>query len=273
MLNEYLENVREKNPLIHNITNYVTVNDCANILLASGAAPLMADENKEIEEIVAISQGLNINIGTLNSRTSEAMLLAGKRANELGIPVELDPVGVGASSFRYEFVQQLLKEVKFTTIKGNFSEIKLMAQGVGTTRGVDATETDIVTKNNFDSLLNLSREFSRQTGAIVIMSGATDIVSNSSQSAAITNGVEMMSKITGTGCMLSALVTGFIAANKEAIFDAAVSAVCLMGLAGEKAKEKVEKHSAGTSSFRTYLIDEIGLIEKLDEGAKYEIYK
>ena len=146
MFKEIFDNVREKCPLIHNITNYVTVNDCANVVLACGASPIMADDKDEVSDIQTICGGLNINIGTLNSRTIESMLLAGKRANELGHPVVLDAVGAGASKLRTETANQLLKEVRFTVIRGNISEIKTLALGNGTTKGVDADLADRVTK-------------------------------------------------------------------------------------------------------------------------------
>ena len=140
-----VERVRERTPLIHNITNYVTVNDCANILLACGGSPIMSDELQEVEEITSICGGLHINIGTLNQRTIPAMKAAGKKANACGHPVLLDPVGAGASRLRTETAEELLKEVKFTAIRGNISEIKTLALGMGTTKGVDADSTDAVT--------------------------------------------------------------------------------------------------------------------------------
>ena len=138
MLKTAFENLRSRSPLIHNITNYVTVNDCANMVLACGASPIMADDAAEVEEITAICGGLNINIGTLNSRTVTSMLLAGKKANQLGHPVVLDPVGAGASHLRTDTAFRLLREVQFTVIRGNISEIKTLASGAGTTKGVDA---------------------------------------------------------------------------------------------------------------------------------------
>ena len=127
MLKQMFDQVREKSPLIHNITNYVTVNDCANMVLACGASPIMADDKEEVAEIQTICAGLNINIGTLNSRTIESMKIAGMRANELGHPAVLDPVGVGASTLRTSTANELLKTVKFTVIRGNISEIKTLA--------------------------------------------------------------------------------------------------------------------------------------------------
>ena len=146
MFAECFENVRSTCPLIHNITNYVTVNDCANMVLACGASPIMADDAAEVEDITTICGGLNINIGTLNSRTITSMLLAGKKANLLGHPVVLDPVGAGASQLRTDTANRLLREVKFTVIRGNISEVKTLASGAGTTKGVDADVADKVTE-------------------------------------------------------------------------------------------------------------------------------
>ncbi|MGR3741317.1 hydroxyethylthiazole kinase [Companilactobacillus sp. DQM5] len=273
-MKEYLENLRKNNPLIHNITNYVTVNDCANILLAAGASPVMADDANEVEEIVKISDGLNINIGTLNKNTEKAMLKAGKEANRLNKPVELDPVGVGASSMRKDFINKLLNEVKFTVIKGNLSEIKVMAKGIGSSHGVDASKEDVVTKDNIESIIDYAQEFSKKTGAIIVITGATDIVANSDYAVAIKNGVSTMAKITGTGCMLSALITGYISVNQDNIFDSVVTAVSMMGLAGEFAEEKRIETNSGNSTFRNYLIDAISKMdeEDLEKGANYEVH-
>ena len=145
MLKEYLKNVREKSPLVHNITNYVTVNDCANILLACGGSPIMADDPEDAKEIQSICGGLNLNIGTLNQRTIPAMFAAGETANSCGHPVLLDPVGAGASSLRTKTALELMEKVRLTAIRGNISEIKALALGSGTTKGVDADLADAVT--------------------------------------------------------------------------------------------------------------------------------
>ena len=172
------ENVRKSCPLIHNITNYVTVNDCANIVLACGASPIMADDKDEVAEITTICSGLNINIGTLNSRTIDSMLIAGKKANELGHPVVLDPVGAGASKLRTDTAMKLLEEVKFTVIRGNISEIKTLASGNGSTKGVDADVADKVTEENLDEVVAFAKAFARKTGAVIAITGAIDIVAD-----------------------------------------------------------------------------------------------
>ena len=148
MLGTCLQNVREKGPLVHNITNYVTVNDVANVILACGASPIMSDEPQDVQDITAICGGLNINIGTLNVRTIEGMLAAGHKANELNHMVLLDPVGAGASTLRTKTALSLLEEIPFDVVRGNISEIKTISKKQGTTMGVDADCLDTVTKHN-----------------------------------------------------------------------------------------------------------------------------
>ena len=173
MLEEIFENVRQRSPLVHNITNYVTVNDCANMLLACGASPIMADDPEDAVEITAICGGLNLNIGTLNRRTIPAMLAAGKRANELGHPVVLDPVGAGASSLRTDTALELLRQVKLTVIRGNISEIKTLALGSGTTKGVDADMADRVTEENLNGAVSFAKDFAKRSGAVIAITGAS----------------------------------------------------------------------------------------------------
>ena len=272
MIQNMLENVRAKCPLIHNITNYVTVNDCANILIACGAAPIMADDREEAAEITALCGGLNINIGTLNSRTIDSMLIAGKRANELNHPVVLDPVGAGASKLRTDTALRLLEEVQFTVIRGNISEIKTMACGSGTTKGVDADVADRVTEENLEEMVAFAKAFAAKTGAVVAITGAIDIVADGKRTFCIRNGHPMMSSITGTGCQLSAMTAAFVTANPDTPLEAAAAAVCAMGLAGEIAHERLTPLD-GNSSYRNYIIDAIYNLtpEMLEEGAKYDV--
>ena len=272
MFQKMLENVRGKCPLIHNITNYVTVNDCANIVLACGASPIMSDDQSEVEEITTICGGLNINIGTLNKRTIESMFLAGKRANALSHPVVLDPVGAGASKLRTETAQKLLEEVKFTVIRGNISEVKTLASGSGTTKGVDADVADKVSEENLDSAVAFAKAFAEKMGAVVAITGAIDIVADGKKAYCIRNGHPMMSSITGTGCQLSSLTAAFIAANQNDILTAAASAVSAMGLAGETAFGRLSPLD-GNASYRNYIIDAVCNMtpQGLEEGAKYEM--
>lgn len=272
MLKQMLENVRKNSPLVHNITNYVTVNDCANILLACGASPIMADDILEVEEITSICGGLTINIGTLNQNTIASMLLAGKKANELNHPVILDPVGAGASKLRTETAFQLLDKVKFSVIRGNISEIKTLAFGSGTTKGVDADLADTVTEDNLDQAIHFAKEFSIKTGAVIAITGAIDLVVNAEKAYVIRNGNSFMSKITGTGCMLTSMTCAYLVANPNSLLEATAAAICAMGLCGELAFDRLN-HRDGNSSYRNYIIDEICNLDgdKLESGANYEM--
>ncbi len=267
-----LGNVREKAPLVHNITNYVTVNDCANILLACGGSPIMADEAEEAEDITSICGGLNINIGTLNRNTIPSMFLAGKKANELGHIVLLDPVGAGASRLRTQTAEQLIREVRFSVIRGNISEIRALAQGTAGTRGVDASEADQVNPENLDSVIAFARAFARRTGAVIAITGATDLITDGERVCLIRNGHPMMSRITGTGCMLSAMTTAFAVANPDNVFEAVCTSVIAMGLCGEIAHERLGEQD-GNSTYRNDLIDAVFRLTatQLERGAKYEM--
>lgn len=272
MFQKMLENVRAKNPLIHNITNYVTVNDCANILIACGASPIMADDINEVEDITSVCGGLNINIGTLNSRTIESMLAAGKRANELSHPIVLDPVGAGASKLRTETAIKLLENIHFSVIRGNISEIKTIAFGGGTTKGVDADIADKITDENLNEALEFAKNLARKTGSVIAITGATDIVANGDGAYCIRNGHAMMSSVTGTGCQLSAMTAAFVTANPECTLEASAAAVAVMGIAGETAHKRLSD-SDGNSTYRNYIIDAVYNMtpEMLERSAKYEV--
>ena len=179
MLGNCLENVRKNVPLVHNITNYVTVNDVANVLLACGGSPIMSDEPEDVVDITSICGGLNINIGTLNQRSIKAMFLAGRKAQELGHKILLDPVGAGASALRTDTAVKLMDEIKFSVIRGNISEIKTLALGSGTTKGVDADVADAVTEETLDSAVAFVKRFAKESGSIVAITGAIDLVSDS----------------------------------------------------------------------------------------------
>ncbi len=270
MLKEMLENVRKTSPLVHNITNYVTVNDCANVLLACGGSPIMSDDIDEVEEITTICGGLNINIGTLNQRTIPAMLAAGKKANELGHPVVLDPVGAGASSLRTNTANELIKEIKFAVIRGNISEIKTLALGAGTTKGVDADIADRVTEENLSQSVAFAKEFAKKTGAVIVITGAIDIVADAEKAYCIFNGNPMMSSITGTGCQLSAMIAAYVTANPKKRTEATAAAVCAMGVCGEKAYSRLCAED-GNSTYRNYIIDAVYHLsgEELERCAKW----
>ena len=272
VLKTMLENVRAKSPLVHNITNYVTVNDVANVLLAAGGSPIMSDDADDVEDITSICGGLNINIGTLNKNTIPSMFLAGKKANALGHIVLLDPVGAGASRLRTDTANRLMQEVRFDAVRGNISEIKTLCTGSGSTKGVDADAVDAVTEANLDDGVQLVKTFAAQTGCIIAVTGAIDLVSDGERCWCIRNGRAEMSRITGTGCQLSALMTAFLVANPDHKLDAAAAAVCMMGLAGEIGWANMQPGD-GNSTYRNRIIDAIFNMtgDALEKGAKYEL--
>ena len=272
ILKTMLENVRAKTPLVHNITNYVTVNDVANVLLAAGGSPIMSDDADDVEDITSICGGLNINIGTLNKNTIPSMFLAGKKANELGHIVLLDPVGAGASRLRTDTANRLMREVRFDAVRGNISEIKTLCTGSGTTKGVDADAVDAVMEANLDDGVALVKAFARQAGCIIAVTGAIDLASDGERCWCIRHGRPEMSRITGTGCQLSALTTAFLVANPEHKLEAAAAAVCTMGLAGEIAWANMQPGD-GNSTYRNRIIDAIFNMtgDALEKGAKYEL--
>lgn len=262
-LDSILENVQTKTPYIHCITNYVTVNDCANILLACGASPIMADDENEVEDITTLCNALVINTGTLNERTVSSMIKAGKKANLLKHPVILDPVGAGASKFRTETVERLLQEVKFDVIRGNASEIKCISRGAASTKGVDADQADYITEQNIGSSVKAAKTLAERTGAIIAITGQIDIVADATRAYVIRNGNAMMSRITGTGCMLTAVLGAMCAANPENMLEAAAVGVSMMGVCGEIAYAKTQEQREGTASFRLHLIDTMSNMKSL----------
>ena len=272
MLGKCLENVKEKTPLVHSITNYVTVNDVANALLACGGSPIMSDEPEDVEDITSICGGLNINIGTLNQTSIEAMFVAGAKANELGHIVLLDPVGAGASKLRTGTAIKLMNTIKLDVIRGNVSEIKTLALGSGTTKGVDADVADTVTEDNLEDMIAFAKNFSRKTNAIIAITGAIDLVADSEKCYVIRNGRPEMSRITGTGCQLSGIATAYAVANSNDKTKAIAAAVCMMGLAGEIGFANL-KSGEGNSTLRNRIIDAIYNMdaETLNKGAKYEV--
>lgn len=296
--------VRMQAPLVHCITNYVTANDCANLLLACGASPIMADEEREVCEITSSCDSLVINLGTLNERRLAAMLAAGRRANELDHPVILDPVGAGASTFRRQAAETLLEQIRFSIIKGNPSEIKsLLAQDLSQReKGVDAVPDDAVTKEKMGTLLRLGGELERMTGAAVVMTGGIDLVVSGGTACTVGNGHPMMAKITGSGCMVAALMGACAAAARKlflprraegeeasfpeqpgcpSLFDAsdemeweakaAAAALAAAGICGERAAARVKGLGLGTGFFHVCFIDEVSKIRGEDLVAEKKV--
>jgi len=249
---ELLERVRMKRPLVHHITNYVTVNDCANITIATGAAPVMADAVEEVCEMVTCAGALVLNIGTLNKGQIESMLLAGGMANDRQIPVILDPVGAGATWFRTKSAQRLLDELKITILKGNAGEIGILAGAEAHVKGVDSHG---VTGN----LEKIARNFAKRAGMTIVVSGATDIVTNGRRILLVENGHPMMGGISGTGCMAASVIGAFVSVTDDPVI-ASAAALAAFGLAGEKAAA----FARGPGSFKTALFDEMAALKPGD---------
>lgn len=270
---DVLEQVRTKAPLIQCITNFVTVNDCANILLAAGASPTMAQDIREVEEAVADADGLVCNLGAIDF--VDSMILAGKRANELDIPVVLDPVAAGGTMIRRESSARLLKEVHFTAIRGNASEVRALAGQMSRGSGVDVDAWDTITTENLPQSVELIGSLAKRTGAVIAVSGAMDIISDGMQTILLHNGCPTMARITGSGCMLTTLIGGFCAAAPEHPFEATCAAMAAMGICGEIAEEKRLRNKTGNATFRTELIDAVFNLteQELKERIRYEVYK
>ena len=262
-------------PLIHCITNYVTACDVANTILAVGGSPIMADHPEEAALITSCSQGLLLNMGTPNVSTKTVMIEAGKKANQVGIPVLFDPVGILVSPLRTKLALSLLQEVKMTLIRGNASELKALLRLLSEReesshtspqkhQGVDVSIHDRISSQTIDAYLETTKALSAMTGAVVIMTGSIDIISTWKESRLVYNGCSKMSQITGSGCMLDGALT--VTAAKKAcshttedtqkeLMEATAYTVSLYGLCGEQAAKKMEANDLGTGSFRSYFLD------------------
>jgi hydroxyethylthiazole kinase len=251
-ISEVFACVREKRPLVHHITNYVTVNDCANITISAGAAPVMADAPEEVCEMVTFAGALVLNIGTLNKGQIESMLLAGGMANDRRIPIVLDPVGAGATRFRTESAQRLLDELKITILKGNAGEIGILAGAEAFVRGVDSQGVT-------GDPSRIAQHFAKESCVTVVISGPTDIVTDGRRILLIENGHPMMGSISGTGCM-AASVTGAFAAVTDDTVIASAAALAAFGIAGERAAAGAR----GPYSFKTALFDQMAALKPED---------
>lgn len=253
--------VRAAAPLVHCITNYVTVESCANALLAAGASPIMSDEPEDVEDITSICGALVLNIGTLNSRSIAGMKTAGARAAQLGHPIVLDPVGAGASRLRTQTACELLDTLPVALVRGNMSELKALAGNAAATQGVDVNPADAVTcEDDIAPAAAFAREFARTAGCAVAITGPIDIVADADRAFAVRNGSAWQARITGSGCMLSALCGGYVAAAGAHVLEAALAAVVHMGVAGERAASRLASDE-GTATFRLRMMDELSLLD------------
>ena len=265
--------VRERAPLVQCITNFVTVNDCANIVLAAGGSPSMADDVREAAEAVRGAAALVCNLGAIAA--VDAMLAAGRAANELGRPVVLDPVAAGNTALRRQESARLLAGVKFAAIRGNASEIRALAWGELTGSGVDVSGEDAVSDATLPRTVETARLLAKQTGAVVAVSGPIDVVTDGGQTILLRNGCATMARITGSGCMLTAMLGAFCGADPGHPFEAACAAIAAMGVAGDAAEERRLRNGTGNATFRTDLIDAVFNLteEQLNGRVRYEVYE
>ncbi|MCF8061789.1 MAG: hydroxyethylthiazole kinase [Deltaproteobacteria bacterium] len=253
-----LQAVRNVKPLVHNITNYVVMNVTANALLAAGASPVMAHAVEEVEEMVSLAGALVLNIGTLSPAWIDAMLLAGRRANERGIPVILDPVGSGATSFRTETAKRILMDIKIGVVRGNASEVLSLISAESTTKGVDSV-------HGVDEAAETALRLAADLSTTLVITGAEDLVTDGNRILRVQNGHELMGRITGSGCMATALIGAFHAVDEDPV-EASATALAFFGLAGERAAAE----SRGPGTFQASLLDALyGLTpSELEQGAR-----
>ena len=244
--------VRTQSPLVHNITNYVVMNNSANALLAIGASPVMAHWVSEMEEMTAIAGALVLNIGTLDDKWIDGMMTAGKAAMRRGTPIVLDPVGVGATSQRTEAAMKIIEQCRPTIIRGNASEIMALVDASVKSKGVDSSASS-------DDALESAKRLAVDTGSVVVISGATDYITNGTDVYTVEGGNPIMTTVTGMGCTSTAIVGAFAAVVEDPMV-AATAAMAVMSLAGERAAE----YSRGNGSMQVNFLDELYNLRSLD---------
>ena len=243
-----LNEIRNNSPLVHNITNYVVMNNTANALLSVGASPVMAHSLDEVEDIISISSSLVINMGTLSELWVDSMIKAGKKANELKKPIVFDPVGIGASSYRTEIAKEIIEKTSPCVIRGNASEIMVLAQLSSVTKGVDSTAKTV-------EALGGAIQLSKELNNTVVVSGETDYIVTRNKVSSVNNGREIMSKVTGMGCTATSVIGASVAVEDD-VHEAAVFSMALMGVAGEIAESK----SNGPGSFQISFLDTLSSV-------------
>jgi hydroxyethylthiazole kinase len=244
-----LRELRERKPLVHQITNYVVMNETANATLALGALPVMAQAREEVEEMVALASALVLNIGTLSEHWIESMLLAGGAAGARGIPVVLDPVGAGATTYRTDTARQILNDVRVTVLRGNAGEVATLVGADAEVRGVESIASGL-------EPAELAREAGRQLGIVASVTGPVDHVSDGDRVLAVANGHPLLASVTGTGCMSSALTGCFLAVKPQEPLAAAAEALAAFGVAAEDAAAGAE----GPGTFHARLYDALAAL-------------
>lgn len=263
MIGELLESIRKVAPLVHCMANFVTANDCANLLLAVGASPIMADDPLESAQITAHCAALTISLGTTNADRRHAMRLSAQEAGRRGIPVILDPVGVTVSPLRLNEAQALLGSGCVSVIRGNASEIRALC-------GETSASCRLESGDDPGEAAAAAKRLAEEAGVVVVMSGETDVITDGKRVGCVHNGHPIQRSITGAGCQMTALLGAFAAANPQCLMDAAIAGTCMMGLCAEMAVERMSALD-GNAACRGYIIDAAYRLtgESLEEGAKY----
>lgn len=267
LLNKIIDiknNVKAKEPLIHCITNHITINDCANIVLSVYGKPIMAEHYKEVSDITASSNALAINIGNISDNRMKSIMISGKTAYENEIPSIIDIVGVSCSSLRLNFAIDFINKYKPSIIKGNMSEIKAIFGLNAKSKGIDVNEDDIITHDTLENNINIVKSLAIKTNSTVVATGAIDIISNGNKIYTLENGCEELSRITGTGCMLNVLIATYM--SSKDIINSAILGTAVMGICGELSKD-----AKGIASFKIELLDNISTIKKEDLLEKIKI--
>lgn len=254
-IKKYLGRIKETKKVIHCITNSVTINDVANVILATGASPIMADSPYESSEVTKISGALLLNLGMPSGDKIEAMFSSGKEAKERGIPIIFDPVGAGISKFRNSESLRILKEIKPEVLRGNFDELSYLLYGTANTNGIDFKDKGKEISNN--EIKDLAEKTAIKYNCIVVLTGNIDYITDGYQTTTVDKGSRLLGNITGSGDMLDGIIASFLSVAEGELIEATAAAVTLMGIAGEKAEAKIIAENKGIGSFRTYLMDEI----------------
>jgi hydroxyethylthiazole kinase len=253
--------LRERKPLVHQITNYVVMNETANATLALGALPVMAHAIEEVEEMASAAAALVLNIGTLSGHWIEAMLLAAKAANRAGVPIVLDPVGAGATTLRTETAKRIVGEAEMAVVRGNAAEVAILAGRQAEIRGVESLGAA-------DSGAELARQAARELGVVVAVTGPVDHVSDAERVVAVSNGHELLGTVSGTGCMSTAITGCFLAVRPEAPLETTAEALAAFGVAGEDAAQGAN----GPGTFHAQLYDALYNLdpETIDDRVRVE---
>ena len=266
---QYLAEIKNSNRVIHCITNSVSINDVANVILALGASPIMADSPAEVAEVTSIAGALLLNLGMPSELKLSAMLKAGKTAKTIGIPILFDPVGAGISTLRNEAARKILEETSPTVIRGNFSEISFLFTGLRNVHGVDSKKSG--GGKAIQEVSALAEAAANRYGCILVLTGETDIVTDGDRTFIVRGGSDMMRSVTGTGDMLDGVIAAFLSVGEYDPLTAVHRAVCAMAIAGASAEETTRQHKTGIGSFRTALMDAFWTMD--DEGLNQALDK